>query len=129
AWSALLARHVVVLEGGKASRVNYAGIAAERGELKRYLGELSSTSAMEFRAWTPAQQMAFLINAYNAFMVEKILARYPDIRSVWDYGKVFGNPFKDEFFSLLGHRASLDWIEHDTLRKIYREPRVHYALN
>ena len=46
--------------------------------------------------------MAFLINAYNAFMVEKILTRYPDIHSIWDFGKVFGNPFKDRFFTLLG---------------------------
>ena len=46
--------------------------------------------------------MAFLINAYNAYTVEKILTRYPDLRSIWDFGKFFGNPFRDEFFSLLG---------------------------
>jgi hypothetical protein len=75
--------------------------------------------------------MAFLINAYNAFTVEKILMRYPDIRSIWDFGKIFGNPFKDEFFALLGRRASLDGIEHETLRKpgAFNEPRVHYAVN
>jgi hypothetical protein len=73
--------------------------------------------------------MAFLINAYNAFTVEKILARYPDIRSIWDFGRLVGNPFKDEFFVLLGNRRSLNWIEHETLRKRYREPRIHYAVN
>jgi hypothetical protein len=61
--------------------------------------------------------------------VEKVLTRYPDIRSIWDFGKVFGNPFRDEFFSLLGARTSLDGIEHGILRKRYAEPRVHYALN
>jgi hypothetical protein len=104
-------------------------MAAERAQLKRYLETLSATPRAEFDTWSRSEQMAFLINAYNAFTVEKILGRYPDIRSVWDYGKIFGNPFKDEFFSLLGHRASLDWIEHDTLRKAYRDARVHYALN
>jgi hypothetical protein len=73
--------------------------------------------------------MAFLINAYNAFAVEKILVRYPDIGSIWDFGKLFGNPFKDEFFTLLGGKRSLDWIEHENLRKSYREPRIHYAVN
>ena len=73
--------------------------------------------------------MAFLINAYNAFTVEKILTRYPELRSIRDFGKLFGNPFKDEFFTLFGRRASLDWIEHEMLRKTYREPRVHFALN
>jgi hypothetical protein len=129
AWGELLERHVVVLEGGKASRVRYAGMAADRAQLKRYVDALSATPRAEFDGWSRAEQMAFLINAYNAFMVEKILGRYPEIRSVWDYGKLFGNPFKDDFFSLLGRRATLDWIEQDTLRKTYRDARVHYALN
>ena len=129
AWGALLERHVVVLDGGKASRVRYAGMMADRARLQSYLGTLSATPRAEFDGWSRAEQMAFLINAYNAFTVEKVLGRYPDIRSIWDYGKLFGNPFKDEFFSLLGERASLDWIEHGTLRKTYRDPRVHYALN
>jgi hypothetical protein len=129
AWGSLLERHVVVLEGGKASRADYAGIARQREDLERYLDVVSSTSRSEFDGWARPEQMAFLINAYNAFMVEKILQRYPEIRSVWDFGKLFGNPFKDEFFSLLGRKASLDWIEHDMLRKNYREPRIHYALN
>ena len=129
AWGGLLERHVVVLEGGKASRVDYAGIARQRQDLKRYLDAVSATSRSEFDGWARPEQMAFLINAYNAFMVEKILQRYPEIRSVWDFGKLFGNPFKDEFFSLLGRKASLDWIEHEMLRKNYREPRIHYALN
>jgi hypothetical protein len=75
--------------------------------------------------------MAFLINAYNAYTVEKILTRYPNIKSIWDFGKLFGNPFKDKFITLLGREFSLDMIEHETLRKpgAYDEPRVHFAVN
>ncbi|OGA61725.1 MAG: hypothetical protein A3G81_07830 [Betaproteobacteria bacterium RIFCSPLOWO2_12_FULL_65_14] len=36
---------------------------------------------------------------YNALTVEKILTRHPDIRSIRDFGKLFGNPFKDCFFT------------------------------
>jgi hypothetical protein len=129
AWDALLKKHVVVLDGGKASRVDYAGMAKDREALKRYLDSLSAATPKEFAAEGPAAQMAFLINAYNAFMVEKILTRYPDVRSVWDFGKLFGNPFKDRFFNLFGNAMSLDDIEHETLRKNYREPRIHYAVN
>jgi hypothetical protein len=129
AWEALLKKHVVLLEGGKASRVGYAGMAQDRAALKGYLGQVSSVSAAEFARWSRPEQMAFLINAYNAFTVEKILARYPDIRSIWDFGKFFGNPFKDEFFTLLGAKASLDGIEHGWLRKKYADARVHYAVN
>jgi hypothetical protein len=129
AWNGLLGRHVELVDGGKASRVDYAGMAADRAALAAYLGELSRVTRSEYDEWPRPERMAFLINAYNAFTVEKILARYPDIASIWDYGKLFGNPFKDRFFTLLGERFSLDRIEHDTLRPHYRDPRIHYAVN
>jgi len=131
AWDALLKKHVVLLDGGKASQVRYGGFQQDRAALKGYLQSLSSVTQQEFDGWNKAQRMAFLINAYNAFTVEKILTRYPDIKSIWDFGKVFGNPFRDRFFTLLGRRATLDQIEHETLRKpgAYDEPRVHYAVN
>ena len=129
AWDALLRKHVVVLQGGKASQLRYADMASDRTALKGYLDSLSRVRQSEFDGWSRQEQMAFLINGYNAFTVEKILGRYPDIRSIWDFGKLFGNPFKDEFFVLLGEKRSLDWIEHEKLRKSYREPRVHYAVN
>jgi hypothetical protein len=127
AWDQLLRRHVVLLDGGNASQLRYAAI--DRGALKRYLESLSAVSAGDFDRWAQAERKAFLINAYNAFTAQKVLTRYPGIRSIWDFGKVFGNPFKDEFFTLLGRRASLDWIEHDTLRKHYPDARLHFALN
>ncbi|HYG54951.1 MAG TPA: DUF547 domain-containing protein [Burkholderiales bacterium] len=129
AWDALLKKHVVVLDGGRASQVDYSAFARERASLKRYLDSLSAVPEREFAKWPRNEQMAFLINAYNAFTVEKILTRYPDIGSIWDFGKVFGNPFKDRFFTLFQRPYSLDAIEHDTLRKNYGEPRIHYAVN
>ena len=131
AWTALLKKHVVLLDGGKASQVRYAGFAQDRPALKQYLDSLSRVTQQELDGWSKAQQVAFLINAYNAYTVEKILTRYPDIRSIWDFGKVFGNPFKDRFFTLLGRGFTLDAIEHETLRKpgAYGEPRVHFAVN
>ncbi len=131
AWTALLKKHVVLLEGGKASQVRYAGFAQDRRELKGYLDSLSKVAQQEFAGWSKAQRAAFLINAYNAFTVEKILTRYPDIRSIWDFGKIFGNPFKDRFFTLLGSASFLDRVEHETLRRpgAYDEPRVHFAVN
>jgi hypothetical protein len=131
AWTALLKKHVVVVDGGKASQVRYAGFAQDRAQLKAYLAALSGVTEAEFKAWSKPQRMAFLINAYNAYTVEKILTRYPDIKSIWDFGKVFGNPFKDDFFALLGRPATLDRIEHEWLRAkgAYDEPRVHFAVN
>jgi len=131
AWDALLKKNVVLISGGKASQFRYAQMSKERGALKAYLENLSRVKQDEFDTWSKPQRMAFLINAYNAFTVEKILTRYPDIRSIWDFGKLFGNPFKDDFFTLFGRKFTLDGIEHETLRKkgAYDEPRVHFAVN
>ncbi len=94
----------MLIDGGKASRLDYAAIAQERAALKGYLDGLSRVSEAEFQAWSRPEQMAFLINAYNAYTVEKILTRYPNLKSIWDFGRFFANPFRDPFFSLLGGR-------------------------
>lgn len=131
AWNALLSRHVVLLEGGNASRVRYAGLARDRLGLQGYLAQLSAVAASDYAGWSKAEQMAFLINAYNAFTVEKILTRYPDLKSIRDFGRVIGNPWKDPFFRLLGQADTLDGIEHGRLRAngAFDEPRVHFAVN
>jgi hypothetical protein len=130
-WNALLHKHVVLVDGGRISQVRYTDLARERAALRSYLDALSGVTQHEFSGWSKPQQVAFLINAYNAYTIEKILTRYPNIKSIWDFGKVFNNPFKDRFFPLLGRGFSLDDIEHGTLRKpgVYDEPRLHFAVN
>ena len=131
AYAELLKKHVVVLEGGKSTQVSYLGMAQDRIRLKSYLDSVSGVAEAEFKAWSKDQQLAFLINAYNAYMVELILTRYPNIKSVWDFGKVFNNPFRNRFFTLFGKPASLDHIEHDLIRAdgVYNDPRIHFAVN
>ena len=131
AWNALLKKHVVLVNDSKASQVRYAEFTKDRAQLKAYLDSLSNIADAEFKSWTKPQQMAFLINAYNAFTIEKILTRYPDLKSIRDFGTVFGNPWKDKFFTLLGKPSFLDQIEHEILRAkgVYGEPRVHFAVN
>jgi Skp family chaperone for outer membrane proteins len=131
AWDTLLQKHVKLVAGGNASQVNYKGFAADRAQLKAYLDSLSAVSGADFGKWSKAQQYAFLGNAYNAFTIEKILTRYPDIRSIRDFGRVIGNPWKDRFFKLLGKDQHLDGIEHETMRApgAFDDPRVHVAVN
>lgn len=130
-WTALLARHVSVLDGGQASRLSYAGMARDRARLSAYLGALSAVTEAEFAGWTRPRRLAFLINAYNAFTVEKVLTRHPGLRSIRDFGRVFGNPWKDRFFRLLGRPESLDGIEHGLIRApgAFDDPRIHFAAN
>lgn len=131
AWTALLKKHVVLIDGGNASQVRYAGMAADRPALKAYLGALSSLGAPAFEALAKADRMAFLLNAYNAFTVELILTRYPDLASIKDLGSFLQSPWKRKFVPLLGTTFSLDAIEHDMLRARgrYDDPRLHFAVN
>jgi hypothetical protein len=131
AWDALLAKHVKLAADGKSSRVDYKGFMADRAALGAYLKSLSAVSTADYAKWSKPQRYAFLANAYNAFTVEKILTRYPNLKSIRDFGTVFGNPWKDRFFTLLGKEQHLDGIEHETMRAAgaFDDPRVHVAVN
>lgn len=131
AWSALLRMHVLPIDGGKASQVRYAAMAADRPALQAYLRALSAVSAPAFERFAKAEQMAFLINAYNAYTIELVLTRYPQLASIKDLGSVLRSPWTHKFVPLLGTTMSLDGIEHDTLRAPgrYDDPRIHFAVN
>jgi hypothetical protein len=131
AWTTLLKTHVVLVDGGRASQVRYGGFAADRAALKTYLDQLSAVDAAGFERFAKAQQMAFLINAYNAFTVELILTRWPKLASIKDLGSLLSSPWKPKWITLLGGKVSLDDIEHEMLRRRGRfdDPRVHFAVN
>ena len=130
-WTALLAKHVSWNEEGTASGVDYAGFAEDRQRLGEYLESLSAVSMATYQGWNKAQRWAFLINAYNAFTIELILTKYPDLESIKDLGSWFSSPWKQEFVDLLGAKRSLDEIEHELLRGSdeYDDPRIHFAVN
>jgi hypothetical protein len=130
-WDALLKRHVVLISDGNASQLDYAGMLADRPKLETYLESLSAVTEAEYRDWSKPQRLAFLINAYNAFTVELILTRYPDIHSIKELGSLFRSPWKQRFFTLLGKERNLDELEHELIRApgAFDEPRIHFAVN
>lgn len=128
AWDALLHKHVKWLPDQKQSRVDYKGLLAERAALQKVLAEWSGVTVAQFTAFNREQQMAFLINAYNGFTLELVLTRYPRLQSIKDLGSLLQSPWKNKFFTLLGERQHLDWIEHEMLRPRYADPRIHAAI-
>lgn len=131
AWTRLLSKHVVLRADGNASKVDYAGMASDRGALNDYLASLSSLSSPLFARLDARHQLAFLVNAYNAFTIQLILTRYPRIASIKDLGSLWQSPWNKRFFSLLGNETSLDDIENGMLRAPGRfdDPRIHFAIN
>ncbi|TBR12592.1 MAG: DUF547 domain-containing protein [Rugosibacter sp.] len=130
-WDELLKKHVVSLRGGQVTQVDYAGFAADRRQLKQYLTLTSSVTRVDFDHWSKPEQMAFLINAYNAWTVELILTAYPDVASIKELGSLLQSPWKKRFIPLLGETRSLDDLEHGLIRGSgrYNNPHIHFAVN
>lgn len=129
-WNQLLQQNVVPLNEYKASAVRYSGLSKHRAQhaFDWYLGALSAVPTATFNTWSRAQQLAFLINAYNAYTIKRVLQHYP-ISSIRDIdGAPEKTMRKGEFFRLLGSERSLDELEHELINA-FEEPRVHFALN
>lgn len=129
AWDTLLKKHVRWLPDNKQSQVDYTGFAADRKALQQVLEQWSALTPARFAAFSREQQMAFLINAYNGFTVELILTQYPNLKSIKELGSLLQSPWKKKFFRLLGEQRHLDWIEHEQLRPLYKDWRIHAAVN
>jgi hypothetical protein len=131
ALDALLRRHVSWIAGGTASVVNYKAIAADRAALKAVLDQYSAVSKAQYDNFKRDEKLAFLINVYNAFTIELILTKYPEIKSIKNIGGVFTKPWSIRFVKLLGQERHLDNVEHDMIRApgVFDEPRVHFVVN
>ena len=104
--------------------VDYKALQREPAQLDRYLQALADLSPQRFASWSEAEQIALLINAYNALTLRSIIDHdpiRPSIRAIPGVWKLRRHP-------LLGQRLTLDEIEHQILRREYNEPRIHAAL-
>lgn len=119
-YARLLGRHL------KKNRVDYDGFKREEALLDRYLSILSATDVDRL---SHNARFAFYINAYNAFTIKLILTKYPGINSIKEIGSFFSNPWSKKFISLDGQTISLDTIEHEFLRPVFKDPRIHFAIN
>jgi len=130
-WQQLLSEHVYPINHGSGTMVDYTAIKAKRQRLTQYLDALAKIDKTQFDKWVKSKQLAFLINAYNAWTVEFILTKYPDIKSIKELGGFFSSPWSKEFIPLLGDTRSLDNIEHTLIRGSgrYNDPRIHFAVN
>lgn len=104
--------------------VDYASLQNDRQALDAYNASLQLTSQATYESWSEAEQIALLINAYNALTLKSIIDESPikesikDIVGVWRFKK----------HGLLEDKQTLNNIEHDILRADFNEPRIHAAL-
>lgn len=124
-WDALLKKHVRT-DG----MVDYKGFVRDSNELGRYLRVLESAHPND-KSWSRNEQMAYWINAYNAYTIQLIVRHYP-VSSIKDIkkGVAFVNSVWDlKFVRIQGFTYDLNNIEHNILRPVFKDARIHAAIN
>lgn len=118
----LLRRHVV--DG----MVDYDAFARS-ADFARYLATLNATDPSRLGR---DEQLAFWINAYNAYTIQ-LINKHDERRSIRNINKSIGfvkayGPWKEKLAMVGGKAYGLDEIEQDIIRPTFREPRIHFAL-
>ncbi len=103
--------------------VDYKKIQSNPKILQDALLDFSELSKKGYESFDRSQKIAYMINAYNLYTIEGILKEYPvksikDIKGIWNKAK----------HKVAGQMLTLDNIEHDILRKQFKEERIHIAI-
>lgn len=129
-WSAFLARHMRPGRNGDAARLDYGAVSAtDRAALSRYVAMLAEVPVSTLNR---DEQMAYWINLYNTLTMQVVLDAYP-VTSIRDIdispGLFASGPWGKALVTVEGEGLSLNDIEHRILRPVWRDPRIHYAVN
>jgi hypothetical protein len=106
--------------------VDYRGFKDNEHKLDQYLKILEETDPDSLMR---DEQFAFYVNAYNAWTIKLVLTEYPGVKSIKDLGSLFSSPWEKKIVHINGKVITLDNIEHDILRPVFKDPRVHFAVN
>jgi hypothetical protein len=118
-YNKLLSKYVT---SGGVKYAEWKGNAADMQALQGVVDGIAkeNASAMEKKA-----QLAFYVNAYNAWILHEALAKYPT-KSVKDALFTF---FTSKRITVAGQQTSFNALEKETIRSKFNDPRVHFALN
>ncbi len=111
--------------------VNYRALAEDREILDHYVETLRDVSPETHEELFPTRnhQLAYYLNAYNAFVFVGVLALGPETPSVWGKSGLGIRFFTRQKYEMGGRRLSLKKLEDELIREGFRNPRVHAALN
>ncbi len=120
-FSTLLQNHV-----NTKGLVDYKALKNDQTSLQNYLIYLEKTSPI--KDWSTNKEKAFWMNVYNAYTLKIIVDNYP-LKSITDI-KIKGKTvWKTSFVKVGGQAYSLDYVEHEILRKKFKDPRIHVGVN
>ena len=128
-WQAILDRYLDDQHPSGINRFNYTEVSsADQRSLNTYVTFLQSYEPRQFNA---LEQAAYWINLYNAATVLLIVGEDSSLGSIRELrsGLFSAGPWRRKFLNVSGQELSLDDVEHGILRPIWKDNRIHYALN
>jgi hypothetical protein len=121
AFDALLKKHVVK------GMVDYDAFA-KAPEFPAYLAALDKADLTKL---DEKEKLALWMNAYNAYTIQ-LINKHKERESIRNINKSLGlslkGPWKEKLVKVGGKVYNLDNVEHDIIRKQFKEPRIHFAL-
>ena len=127
-WDKLLKTYVKPDKTGL-NRVDYKAFKSSGHKaLKDYVKALSGVPVATL---TRNEQFAYWTNLYNAVTIDIVLDHYPvsSIKKI-KFGRFFvSGPWDEKLVTVAGIKLSLNDIEHKILRGLFKDNRVHYAVN
>jgi Protein of unknown function, DUF547 len=117
-YNGLLGKYV------SSSGVKYAAWKNNASDMKA-IQDIVGGIAKEKPSGSKKEQLAFYLNAYNAWILHEALGKYPTT-SVKDLLFTF---FTSQRIKVAGEDMSFNHLEKDIIRPKFGEPRVHFALN
>lgn len=129
-WQELLTKYLDDQHPSGINRFDYALVnASDRQALKSYLDYLQ---LLEPRQLNEQEAKAYWLNLYNAVLVDDIIDAYQSspIDSVRELraGRFRPWPWTRDAVELLLQKLSLSDIEHNIIRPIFKDSRVHFVL-
>ena len=103
--------------------VNYKGLKQDQN-FEAYLNQMTKTDPSKL---SEKEELAFWINAYNAFTLKIAIENYP-LKSIQEIKLGEKSVWDGEFISINKKKYSLNDIEHKILRVKFKEPRIHFAI-
>lgn len=123
-WQELLAKYYEPAKG-----LNYKALKAQdKATLDRLRQQMAQ---VDVGALSSKDRLAYWINLYNINIVGVVVDNYPveSIRDISTDPVIRLNVFKKDIVKTKAGPISLNDVENDKIRAVFKDPRIHFAIN